>query len=320
MIRFFAVVGLLSLLLFARVPGQGVWHSALLNAAHGPIFAVVAVLLLASIARRRPADHGDYARAFVQAVVLGVMIEILQSLAQRPGSVFDVLTDAAGAAAGLALWGIFIAGRQATLQLKGDSTLPRKRQPSAWLPVAIALAGITFISWAPLQAARAYAHRAAVFPSIAEFRGAQDLVFVSTDGGQVAIEPLPRPWGRGPDDLGLRIACDAQHSPAVQVMEPVHDWRGYSVIAVDITNPATIELRLTFRILDANHDWSHDDRLNLPLAIPPVTRTTVRVALSAVEGAPAGRRMDLSRIANVMLFGRPSAQPAEFYVSRIWLE
>lgn len=319
-----AIIALLAVLLVVRVPGQGVWHGAILNAVHGPIFAAVAVLLLLLIGRKAPAGLAAHATAFVLAVALGILVELLQSLAKRPGSVSDVLTDAAGAAAGLAIWALFSAGRSGAFQLNRVSTFRRKRSPVAWLPIAIALAGITFIAWAPLQAARAYAHRAAVFPSIAEFRGPQDLVFVSTGGSQVAIEPLPEPWGRGPDDLGLRIAFDAQHPPAVQVMEPVRDWRDYSVIAVDIANPATTELGLTLRILDASHDWSHEDRLNLPLRIPPQTRSTVRVALSAVEGAPAGRRMDLSRIANVMLFGRASAPsagfPAEFYVSRIWLE
>lgn len=320
----FAILALLAVLLVVRVPGKGVWHEVLLNAVHGPIFALVAVLLLVLIERKVPERLAAFATAFLLSVVLGILIEIVQSFANRPGSVFDVLTDAAGAAAGLAAWVLFTASRSGAFQLNRVSTLPRKPPHAAWLPIAIALAGVTFIAWAPLQAARAYAHRAAVFPSIAEFRGAQDLVFVSTDGTQVAIEPLPEPWGRGADDLGLRIAYDAQHSPAVQVVEPVRDWRGYSVIAVDITNPASTQLGLTFRILDARHDWSHADRLNLPLVVPPQTRTTVRVALSAVEAAPAGRYMDMSRIANVMLFGRavagPAESPAEFYVSRIWLE
>jgi len=44
------------------------------------------------------------------------------------------------------------------------------------------------------------------------------------------------------------------------------------------------------------------------------------VALAEVADAPAARSMDLSQIANVMLFGRPAAQPGEIYVSRLWLE
>jgi hypothetical protein len=89
---------------------------------------------------------------------------------------------------------------------------------------------------------------------------------------------------------------------------------------VDITNPAQRDLELTFRVFDATHDWNHSDRLNLPLVIPPQTRTTIRVALAAVESAPQGRPMDLARIADVMLFGRQGQPPAEWYLSRIWLE
>jgi len=253
-----------------------------------------------------------YLTALIASVALGGVIELLQSFQGRPPSWLDMLNDTAGAVAGLALC--------ALLERRRSSAIQMQRQRGPWLPAATALAGIAFVAWPPLQAARAYAHRAAAFPSIAEFRGPQDLAFVTTSGTNVGIVPQPAPWAQGPDDRALRIAYDDKHAPSVQVVEPSHDWRGYSVIAVDITNPAQHELALTFRILDAAHDWSHEDRLNLPLRIPPSTRTTVRVALSAVEGAPEHRPMDLTRIANVMLFGRESAEPAELYVSRIWLE
>ena len=302
---------LLSLLLVARVPGQGVWHAVLLNALHGPIFGAVAVLLLLARPPEARATRNAHLVAFLAAVALGIMVEVLQTMGKRPGTLFDVYTDAAGAAAGLGLWKMFAAGGAAALQ--------RKRTSRGWLPLAMVLAGVAFISWYPLQAALAYVHRAANFPSIAEFRGPRDLAFVKAEGASVAIEPLPGPWGRN-DDRGLRVRFDARHSPAVQVVEPTADWRGYSVIAVDLTNPAPREIRLTLRILDEHHDWSHEDRLNLPLTVPPQTRTTLRVSLQAVEDAPAGRRMDLSRIRNVMLFGRTAAEPSDLYVSRIWLE
>lgn len=307
-----AIAGLLSLLLIVRVPGQGVWHGVMLNAVHGPIFALVAVLLLVLRAPAARSRLSAYWTAFFAAVVFGGIIEFLQGFQDRPPSWFDMMTDAAGASAGLALWALFERWRAPAFQLK--------QLNGPWLPVAIALAGVTFVAWPPLQAARAYAHRAAVFPSIAEFHGPQDLAFVTTSGTAADIAPLPGPWGQGPDDLALRVSYDEKHAPSVQVVEPSHDWRGYTIIAVDITNPSPQELSLTFRILDAAHDWSHEDRLNLPLRIPPSTRTTVRVALGAVEAAPERRPMDMTRIANVMLFGRESPQPAEMYVSRIWLE
>jgi hypothetical protein len=158
------------------------------------------------------------------------------------------------------------------------------------------------------------------FPTLVEFRSPLDLAFVTTDGSGSGIVELPQPWARAAGERALRLGFDAQHAPAMQLVEPRPDWRRYSVVAMDLTNPGVDEVRLTLRIHDATHDWSHSDRLNLPIVLAPRTRTTVRVALSEVAEAPASRSMDLGRVANVMIFGRPSARPGELYVSRLWLE
>ena len=305
------IAALLSLLLFVSLPGQGLWYQVSLNASHGPIFAVVAVLVLRMHPPAARAEGAAYVSAFFVAVGLGVLIEILQSMAHRPGSVFDVMTDAAGAAAGLALWAMHENRR---------TRRSSDRRARSWWPLAVALAGVVFIAWAPLKAARAYAQRAADFPTIAEFRGPRDLTFVTTGGTAVDIVELPAPWSRRSGERALRLEFDAQHAPAVQVVEPSPDWRGYAVVAADVTNPTGTELRLTFRIHDATHDWTHEDRLNLPLVIAPHSRATVRVSLAEVEAAPAGRLMDLAHISNVMLFGQAGAGSGELYVSRIWLE
>ena len=305
-----AVAALLSLLLFVTVPGDGLWHKVLLDAAHGPIFAAVAVLLMLlqppAVRPRRKA----YVTAFLAALGLGIMIEILQSFAGRPGSLFDVMTDAAGILTGLASWAV-LAGAPAD---RRTWTLQ-----SSW-PVAIALAGATVIAWEPLQAARAYADRAVSFPTIAQFRGSLDLAFIEPQGASAEIVELPDRWSRTAGERALRITYADRQPRAVQVVEPSSDWRGYSAVAVDITNPGESELRLTFRIFDAAHRMDYRDRFNLPIAIPGRTRATVRVTLDAVETAPRSRRMDLSRIADVMLFGQPADGAGEFYLSRLSLE
>jgi hypothetical protein len=298
------MAGALSLLLFVEVPGHGLWHRALLDSAHAPIFAAVAVLLLLMRAPEARTRRSAYVVAFVAALVLGILIEFVQSLGGRPGSAFDVMTDAAGAAAGLAIWSLF----------------KRERGNHPWPAIAIALAGITFVAWPPLQAAHAYAHRAVVFPTIVDFRSREGLRFVTTESSPAWIAALPAPWAQEADERALLIRYDDQHVAAMRIVEPQADWRGYSIVAVDITNPAKRDLELTFRVFDAAHDGNHTDRLNLPLVIPPQTRTTIRVALAAIESAPRGRSMDLARIADVMLFGREGQPPAELYLSRIWLE
>jgi hypothetical protein len=313
------ILALLALLLVIRIPSASEWTRVSLDASHGPIFAVVAILAAVLLARGRRSPRTNawpdwplYATALAISVTLGALIEFLQGFSGRPPSLFDVMTDTAGAVAGLSAWTL--------------ATRPAMDEPRAavgrntWLVVALGLLGLAFVLWRPLQVAIAYAHRAAAFPVIAEFSGEQGLDFVTTNGVAVAIGDVPAPWAREPGERALEIQYDPQHPPAVQFGEPQSDWRAFSVIAVDLTNAAPSDLALVLRILDATHDWSHEDRFNLPLVIPAQTRTTVRVALPAVEAAPATRRMDMARIANVMLYARPPATPGALYVSRVWLE
>ena len=307
-----ALPALLSLLLFVTIPGDGLWHKVLLDASHGPIFAAIAVLLLLL----QPAHVRDgwraQATAFGAAVALGGLIEILQTLGHRPGSWFDLMTDAVGAATGLAIWRWHRAARSHGRSRDGG-------EGRGWA-LAFALAGIAIVAWPPLQAVQAYARRGAEFPVLADFESARSPVFVETQGSSAAVVELPAPWSQRPGERALRVAYRDGEPRAVQVVEPSRDWRGYSRIAVDLTNPGDSELRLTLRIFDAAHDMDYRDRFNLPVAVPPRTRTTVRVALAAVEAAPASRRMDLGRVADVMLFGQPRDGAGEFYVSRLWLE
>jgi hypothetical protein len=313
------IIALLSLLLFIHVSATTAWLRVALDASHGPIFAGVAILLSLLLKPKMGTpgaavwpDWVRYSKVLGLCIALGALIEFLQGFDGRPPSFFDVLTDTAGAMAGLAGWAL------ATRPRKLPSRVIAKNGP--WAVIALGLAGMTFVLWRPLHAAVAYAHRAAILPTLAEFTGPLDLYFATTDGSAAAISDLPAPWSRQSGERALALQYDPEHAPAVQLVEPSGDWRGYGVIAVDITNAGPSEVSLVFRILDAHHDWSHADRLNLPLVIPPRTRTTVRVALDAVASAPASRRMDMARIANVMLFGRKPAAPGTLYVSRIWLE
>ena len=318
-VRVVGILALLSLLLFIRIRSGQEWVRVSLDASHGAIFAGVAICLalLLAMGRRRAGpltwpDWAVYARSLAISVALGILIEFLQGFQGRPPSFFDVMTDTAGALAGLSAW---------TLATRPATGEPRAAAgPNLWLVMSLGLAGFAFVLWRPMQAATAYAHRAAVFPAIADFSSPRGLDFVTTDGLGAAVADLPAPWAQRPGERALEVRYGPSHPPAVQIVEPPGDWRAYGVIAVDLTNSGPGELSLVLRIHDAMHDMSHEDRFNLPVTIAPRTRTTLRVALAAVEAAPASRRMDMARIANVMVFGRPPSTSGALYVSRIWLE
>ena len=312
------IAALLSLLLFIRIPSPDEWIRVSLDAAHGPIFAAVAVIVAIMLRRARGSDGATWPdwpvwrRALAISVALGVVIEFLQGFAGRPPSFFDVLTDLAGALAGLAAW---------TLATRPERpAAPGGHREMPWLVIALGLAGLVFVLWKPLDSALAYARRAADCPVIAAFEDADGLHFATTDGVSAAIVELPPPWSKVPGERALELRYDPAHPPAVQILEPSPDWTGFDLVSVDLTNAGPVDLSLVLRIHDLTHDWTHEDRANLPLVIPAGTRTTVRVALDAVERAPAGRLMDLTRIDNVMVFGRPPAGAGALYVSGIHLE
>ena len=306
------VFALLSLLLLVQVDGNEAWLRVALDGSHVPIFAGVAVLL-AVLLRQVDGPGRDgrrYVFAFVLAFATGVAIEYVQSLTGRPASPFDVGSNAAGAAIGLSLLALYeSAGRRVQFNRAGR-----------WILFTAGIAGLLFAAWRPVEAARAYLHRATEFPVIVAFTGPLDLYFVETEGLTAEIVDLPEPWALRPGERALRIRHGAGRAPAVQVKEPSRDWHGYLMLAVDVTNAGAAEMQLVLRVLDEAHDWSHEDRFNQSFAVPAGTRRTVRFPLDAVGAAPAGRPMDLSRIANVMIFAHGPAVAGEIYVSRLWLE
>jgi hypothetical protein len=306
------VIALLSLLLLVQVDGNEAWLRVALDGTHVPIFAAVAALLGVMLRRvDRPGPDGRrYLFAFALAFAAGVAIEYVQSRNGRPASLFDVGSNAAGAAIGLSVLALY----------EGARHRARLNRAVRWLLFGAGIAGLMFAAGRPLEAARAYLHRATGFPVLVAFGGPLDLYFVATEGLTAEIVDLPEPWALRPGERALRIRHDVDRAPAVQVNEPSRDWRGYRTLAVDLTNAGNAEVRLVLRVLDESHDWSHDDRFNQSFAIPARTRRTVRFPLDAVRTAPAGRPMDLSRIADVMIFGHGPAVAGELYVSGLWLE
>jgi hypothetical protein len=323
--------------LFLSIPGQQMWRKVLQDSGHGPVFAVIALALALMRAANPATGRRSLAvllRSFLVAIGIGVLTEAVQHF--QPGrfvSLLDLMHDAAGAAFGLALLAILerrpSAGLRPTSPASGRGEEPspglgltspasgRGEGKWAW---TVALAAFAILAWQPLECARAYARRAAALPTLATGAEAVDLYFVRSRNATLQRTFPPERFRRAGDEAALYVAATPGSRPALELFEPYPDWRGHATLAIDLTNPGEDELRLILRILDARHNWEHRDRLNLPLVIPAHERATIRVAVAAVEAAPAGRRMDLSQITNVMLFSPAPTPGTGFYVSRIWLE
>ena len=309
---------LLSAVFFLSLPGSTLWQRVVQDAAHGPVFAGIAIVLLLMqrpAAGRTSRSAAQYRNVFLAATLLGVLTELLQySMPGRSVSAMDALHDAAGAALGLAcLWFV-----ERWLARRRDRSLAGETHTR--VVAAIALLAFTLLAWQPLQCARAYAARDSAFPVLVSAGPLADGLFTSPHAASVAYVQLPERYRRPGDADSVRLGFQPGSTPGLQLLEPYPDWRNHDVLVLDLTNPSPTAAQFMLRVLDATHDWSNADRFNQPILIPGAARTTVRISLEAVATAPARRRMDMGAIANVMLFALQPLDSDGFYVTRVWLE
>jgi hypothetical protein len=288
------------------------------DAGHGPVFAGIAIVLLlwrAPLPGATVRSVSQYRDAFLLALALGLLTELVQAwMPDRQAAPLDVLHDAAGAALGLSLLWWWERGRRSRF----DATRVRAAAaPVVWL---MAAAAITLLAWQPLQAARAYAARHAALPTLLPLGAFAEQRFALAHQAEIGHASLPAGFQRPGDVESLRLRFVAGARPGLQVFEPMPDWRGHDILALDLTNPGADPVPVVIRVLDARHDWSHEDRFNQPFEIPAESRVTLRFSLAAIAASPHGRPMDMAAVADLMLFaGRPLGA-GDIYITRIWLE
>lgn len=308
-------IALIALVLGASLPSWPKILGVLNNMAHAPVFGAFALIVL-RLTRlwRAPAAAraGDYGIAFAVAIGAGGLVEIAQGFLDRDSSLEDASTDALGAGCAL--------GIAAALyhQLWRDKIRLAGR-------VAAAAVGLFCGLWALLpvgQAVIAYAERAAAFPVIARFSSPRDLYFIGSGTARLSLQPLPARWARPGDDLSLRIDFAAPVWPGVSHDEPEPDWRGFSALVLDVTNPDQIPLQLTVRVHDAEHDQRYEDRFNRAFEVMPANRVVLRIPMPDILTGPVGRSLDLAHVAGIVVFESSGAASVgrHFYLTRIWLE
>jgi hypothetical protein len=220
----------------------------------------------------------------------------------RGSESLDLMTDALGAFTALAA--------MAALEL---------RRP--WL-LFLAVVALVPVVWPIGEAALAYRHRAKGFPTLLGYDAQAERYFIHSYGVAIDTARLPPAWRRDDDPRSLRIRFRGGSFPRLTLIEPQPDWRGYSRLMLDVTNPEAQPLTLTLRVHDKAHDNRVADRFNRRFTLGPRERRVLAFPIAEVAESPASRDMDMSRIANVIVFGKSSDDLAgrEYYLTRLWLE
>ena len=136
------------------------------------------------------------------------------------------------------------------------------------------------------------------------------------------VSSLPAQWRRTDNELAMYVrphttqpAADPETAPesfpGVTLEEPWPDWSRYRALVIDIVNPNDVEVLMTLRINDRQHNNRFADRFNRRLQLAPHQRSEIVIPLEEIARGPEQRAMDLSAIAKLMLFqdGRRGAQP-----------
>lgn len=292
-----------ALALVTSLPSHPMIFGVLSNAAHAPVFGAFAIVALILLRRYTRSSSRQYVSAFVITVVVGGLIELIQPVLGRDGELADVGTDALGAVGGLAI----------------DAFLRSQRR---WLPAIVLVIAAMAASWPIVEASLAYWERSSQAPAILEISSRFDWYFIWTRGVRVSTAILPEPWRRAGDPESVRLQFTQGRWRVLGHGEPFPDWRGYTRLMIDLTNPGPAPLRLTLRVHDRAHDSQATDRFNRQFTLAGGKRTVLATPISEIARAPDARRIELSRIAGVMIFagGNPGLANREFYVTRIWLE
>lgn len=311
-----AAIALIALVLGTSLPAWPKIFGVLNNFAHAPVFGAFALIVLRLLCTLRSspgARASNYLIAFAVAVCAGGLVEFVQIFTDRDANLEDLVTDALGAGCALGI----------------VAALDRQLWPAQFRPVgrvAAVVLGLCCGLWAlfPVgQAAVAYFDRAANFPVVARSASPRDLYFIRGGRARLSLQPLPERWARpGDDALSLRIDFTAPVWPGASHDEPEPDWRGYSTLALDVTNPDETPLRLTVRVHDVAHDQRYEDRFNRTFEVPPANRVALRIPMSDILSGPVGRPLDLAHVAGIVLFESSGAASIGryFYLTRIWLE
>ena len=271
---------LAGLLLFVPLPIPPTYAGRTVeNAGHAPLFFLLTLGVIFAM-RDHPRFLGVrvYALAGLIGAGAGFLSEVIQKPLARDSSWDDVVADAIGVVCALALYALF----------------DRRSKLRAWQRLgafAVAISCIAIFILPIVRMARAYVHRNAQFPVLADFHSPIDLFWTRSYGVKREIV-----------DNALDVELVADEFPGVAIHEPVPDWRRFKILVIDVENPEGEALNLGVRVHDRRHNRTFNDRFNRRFALEPFERRTLRIMLDEIRHGPRQRLMDMAHITEIALF------------------
>jgi len=288
------------LVVFVNPPTHSAFLVVLHKSAHPVVFGIIALISLELI---RTTDEARWINRYVGAlsvvVVSGAATEIAQSWVGRDASALDVVRDAIGGVAVLAI----VSVRDGKAQRRGMRT---------WM-IAIAISA-SIGALAPLAwCVVAYGNRDLQFPTILQYRSPLDLYFVKVWIGNVRGVELPAQWASLPDEKGIEVNLQFW-KPGLRLFETYPDWRGYDALLLDVTNPNGTVVDLVVRVNAESPDYC-----DVQFEVAATARVVLRIQLQDMGKAGSCPGFDDRHVAGMAVFTTRTISGGLLYVDRIWL-
>ncbi len=297
---------LLFLAITAAIAGQnfipdGLFFSDLKDFFHYIVFTLAAILLLVEIKSQRTVNHIIIVAVIFILAIFGGVIEIVQPYFQSDQSLGDFLYDIAGATTGCL---IFLAARKSSHRYKQF----------------LLLGAITGLAILPLiLAGRALWLQKQQMPLLMDFE--QPALFTQlrwSNPPAKKIQMAVPEWTENPSHIGV-LELKGKGWANFGLENFPTDWRNYRHLCLDLFSPNTHAIPINIRIIDAEHNWEYEDRFNKNILLQPGFNP-LKIPVADIEKGPKTRKLDLSRVKEILLFGKPREDQAKVYVDNIRLE
>ncbi|MES9990541.1 MAG: VanZ family protein [Candidatus Thiodiazotropha sp.] len=274
-----------AILLGVSLPGDSRLIHSIQDSGHFIIFTILTLVILSLY---RKSEQRTVWLLMLFILLFGVLVEVVQSYIGREPSLYDLLMDLLGIAAGAILYAGFF------------------RRSLSWSLSIVILLAFTLTAFSmPLHWFILYQARASQFPRLIDVDNLLSRSLLEgSEGGKLRYIEVPENWSLPVDSDIETCAYVSLHNgswPGVEIREPEPDWRGYDSLELSIYSDQPEELSLVLRIHDKNHNQVSDDRYNQNLLLQP-GYNHYSLPLSEIVQAPLTRTMEQQAISGVILF------------------
>lgn len=238
------------------------------------------------------------------ALGLGMAVEVLEWLLGESISRVDLAMDVAACIAGLAASRVAMSGTARVRILNRAVALS-----------VVCAAIVPFV-----LTVQSYAQRRANFPSLLDAARGADLRWLRGTPGSVQVGTVDAELAMHPGEPAFVVSLDRGKVPGLVMDEPYADWRGFSVLHVDLMNPGAMPLELVLTLDDRRGIELRDDHFIEVVRLTPRSRQVLRVELGAMRGVKSRRQFNLAEMDSVMLYSPQPVASTQLLVRRIWLE